>query len=438
MRWLAFLLAFAGAALAEDINVTPQTGPAFLPPNGYINYSSTTAGTAFPLVVGGVAAGVDLDFVNNRGFNSTYAAPATFLTVTRTMVTATGYMDDSTGNWTAVTDNTARISNKGLLVEEARTNFFPRTLDLRNGQSCAGPNTCALSTDFTSPIPGADVIKSTLNAFGGDTNIAATTITGANVPSTTYTFSFFLYVPSSNNFSSLQVTNEAAAPWVGPGPWVASVDLSKRDQWVRVQGTLTSAGSGSAGAIPVFRAVAPSNGGVIYTSGWQMEVGAFATSPIGTTGGSTGARGAEIVTLTTPPSLTNPNSMYAESGSQSNEVVFVLDDNSLANEELLYIPSAAHQYMNTASVNTLDVAIDVPDLRNTIFKVAAAYAAGDQAGTANGAAVTTSAVAGVPTVNHLRIGGRSSGGQQVNSYVRRFILWNGTRVSNANLQALTK
>src|SRR5262245_39960726 len=58
-------------------------------------------------------ATIDLDFVNNR-----YFGPAQ-IACSRASV---GYATDAGGNWLPFASNAARITNKGLLIEESRTN----------------------------------------------------------------------------------------------------------------------------------------------------------------------------------------------------------------------------------------------------------------------------------------------------------------------------
>src|SRR5262245_29452638 len=58
-------------------------------------------------------ATIDLDFVNNR-----YFGPAQ-IACSRASV---GYASDAGGTWLSFANNVARITNKGLLIEESRTN----------------------------------------------------------------------------------------------------------------------------------------------------------------------------------------------------------------------------------------------------------------------------------------------------------------------------
>lgn len=95
----------------------------------------------------GTLADLDLDFVNNRGWQGLLASPASLVTCTRA-ISGTGhvydYAEDANGVWYPFSANTPRITNKGLLVEESRTN----SLRTSNPYETASPLTYgAAATD---------------------------------------------------------------------------------------------------------------------------------------------------------------------------------------------------------------------------------------------------------------------------------------------------
>src|SRR5688572_30428793 len=69
------------------------------------------------------------DFVSNVAWYNGIAVPEALLTTTRASV---GYVEDSAGNWRSVGANIPRISDKGLLVESARTNVVLWNRDFTN------------------------------------------------------------------------------------------------------------------------------------------------------------------------------------------------------------------------------------------------------------------------------------------------------------------
>src|SRR5687768_296248 len=88
-------------------------------------------GGGWVLVGGGVPATVDMDFVNNRahGFGAGLNTPADVLTCTRA---STGYAETAAGVLVPFAIDTLRRTDKGLLVEEARTNVVLHNRDLAN------------------------------------------------------------------------------------------------------------------------------------------------------------------------------------------------------------------------------------------------------------------------------------------------------------------
>lgn len=83
-------------------------------------YQTSTAVPNWVLQPGGIVASEDIDFANNRAWNgSSPVTPSSQITVSRA---STGTASDSSGNWSSFTNNVGRITNQGLLVEEARTN----------------------------------------------------------------------------------------------------------------------------------------------------------------------------------------------------------------------------------------------------------------------------------------------------------------------------
>lgn len=95
----------------------------------------------------GVRADVDLDFANNRGWQGRIAPPASLVTCSRSISGAGhtyDYAADANGNWQNFLANVPRITSKGLLIEEQRTN----SLRTSNPYETASPLTYgAAATD---------------------------------------------------------------------------------------------------------------------------------------------------------------------------------------------------------------------------------------------------------------------------------------------------
>lgn len=109
--------------------------------------------------------GVDLDFVNNRGWQLGFnaASAASFLTCSRA---STGYASDTFGNYYAFSSNVPRITNQGLLVEEPRTN------SVRNNTGTGAANPSTLPTIWSAIVQGG--LTQTIVGDGTENGIAYT------------------------------------------------------------------------------------------------------------------------------------------------------------------------------------------------------------------------------------------------------------------------
>lgn len=102
-----------------------------------------------PLVADGIPASLDLDFVNNVGiYNGAEGDSLSRLTVTRA---SQAYAQDLAGNWIVFPSGFARRTNRGLLMESARTNLFLNSSTTMVGQSI----TVTTPTVYTLSVIGA-------------------------------------------------------------------------------------------------------------------------------------------------------------------------------------------------------------------------------------------------------------------------------------------
>lgn len=297
-------------------------------------------------------SGLDLDFVNNVGFNgSTSTDVSNLLTVSRA---STAYIDDYAGNWILHPANVLRRTNKGALIEEARTNLNPNSLPANN-ISPFSPNTAVITADISPLFPGAGIVKHTRDTGAGDSNVGALSGMTGWALSTTYTASAWIYVPTNPNITQLELKVEAAAPWAVTS--IGFADLAKRNQWQRISGQITSAGAGAANPAMLLRMVA-TTGDFIYSTGWQFEAGSFPTSLIGTSGGAA-TRAADVVTLNDLTSVNSavgfsaivrvvPTHTGTSAGNDTSPFSLRLDSN---NRATIYFTTANYRYFdNRASV----------------------------------------------------------------------------------------
>lgn len=314
-------------------------------------------GWAFPTI--SPAPEIVLDFDRGWGWQKSVSPVESFLTTTRASI---GYADFQSGYWQAFTSNQPRITDKGLLVEESRTNLF-----LNSGAPATQSITVANGTVYTVSVVGTGSV--TLSDAG----------TGTASQGSPVTFT------------------------------AGSTSL-----------TVTTAGI---------------TGSFVNVN---VEAGAFATSPIRTTG-SSAVRAADALTVNNPSSWMVPSvgTMFIDAEALTSSIVaisaFQFDAGSTTNRIQLSVDGTGDDsggLIVTAGVTVASLSA-AGTARN---KVAMAYTTNDVAMSLNGASVLTDTSANIPTVTTARIGNNTA--FWWNGYVRR-VAYFPTRLSNAALQALT-
>lgn len=198
-------------------------------------------------------AALDLDFAHNRAYPS---GPATsFLSVTRTTTGMAQWLD---GHWSSFGSGQARITDKGLLVEEARTNDALWSRDMTNAAWVKVNMTAALTA---AGIDNAANSASTLTATAGN----ATVLQTITLTSQADTYSVFLQ--RITGAGTINITVDGGVTWTP----VVLTTAYKQFQVVKTA------------ANPVIGIQIVTNGDVIAADFNQLEPGGFATSPILTT-----------------------------------------------------------------------------------------------------------------------------------------------------------
>ena len=199
----------------------------------------------------------------------------------------------------------------GLLIEESRVNQLTRgdiegTVGAQpTGMQLFGPSngqTAVVSTDVFLG-PNGQSCKHTRGTWA-DNNIGYID-SGAITAGSTYVFSAYVYIPSSQakNFEGKLLRFSMESP--NSSNTLASADVTIVDRWQRVWGTCVPTG---VNAIWVIRTNA-NVGSFFYTDCWQLELGSLPTSYMPASGGSQFTRNPDLVEMTG----TNFSSWYNQS-----------------------------------------------------------------------------------------------------------------------------
>jgi hypothetical protein len=414
------------------------------------------------------AAGLDLNFAGGAfSLNNTRtASPANIpgWSFSRTDTNGTATALDLAGNVIQFATGVPRITNRGILVEEARTNSIRNSSMV--GAVAGTPGT--LPTNYTGSIPAG--LTSEIVATGTenglsylDIRISGTNGSGSTVYSNIFTDtststaaasgqawtgSFYARLVSGSATTAYPnvIGNTAAGAYVensiGPGTALTGSTQRLTNTRTFVGATVGSAVLGlafatAAGATVDFtvRLYAP-----------QLELGAFATSPIITTAAA-GTRGADAVSLPYAFAFGQEATLILEgthtivSGGAGNVGGVGFDDgtnnNRIYTRSLYSTGLAGRTIVSAGSVLLNDSAVTGAIASNTPFKQALSiYSDGGLVLAVNGAiGLTRSAGTTLPVVNRLAFGNLLSS-VAANGYVRRVRIL-PFAAPNAQLQALT-
>jgi hypothetical protein len=406
----------------------------------------------------GIQADIDLNFATDFGWNQGAPGSSTApLTVVRASV---GYAQDSSGNFIQFGNNVARRTDLGLLSEEARTNSIRN--NSMQGAVTGTPGTMPTNWTVTNgngltrtitgvgTENGINYIEYTFTGTAAAVNVrfnceTATQIAAASGQTWTNSL-FYRYVGSTSNATGIRalIFGNTAAGAINETFVQSIADTSLSTTWTRISLTSTLANASTAFVAPYVDLLMNSGTSVSFTIriGWpQLELGAFATSPIVTTGSAaTRARDAIAVTGLTVGSAVTIYGQGLNSGTTPVGEIVGLSDATINNRHIMFV-SAGGSVLTAATTSggtSLFGGTVGGWTIGTKAKAASAFTAGSGGIVLNGGTVTTTANAGaLPTLTRLDIGSQIGSANFWNSYVTRVGAWLNNRISNTGLQAVT-
>lgn len=333
------------------------------------------------------------------------------ITITRGSV---GYAQDTGGTWILFGAGVPRITGKGLLCEEARTNSALWSRDMTNAAWTKVNMTTALTA---TGIDGTANSATTLTASGA----LATVLQLITLSSSADTYGVWLKRISGSGTIAISGDGITYTTVVPPSTWTL----------FSVTSTLVN---------PNFGIRVSTSGDSIAADFSQLEVGSFPTSPILTTTVAV-TRNADVVTVSNPPgtlavslfaraipeagttSGINQILLQADNGSETDKIVLRRTTAGLS-QGLISISNASTQLSGAAWTQSVD------------GKIAISTVAGAQAMVFNAAAAITAAVTPLVVPSALRVGTSSAGTSNFNGLIEEIAVF-PYGLSTGQLQAMT-
>lgn len=372
----------------------------------------------------GIPATLDYDFANGRCYQLGQTGNcSTLLTTSRA---STAYADDLAGIWYSFGSNVPRITNKGLLVEEARTNDALWSRDLTNVAWVKVGMGTALNAVG---IDGAANSATTLTGTGTASSCTAscTALQTIILGSTADTYSVWLKRVTGSGTVNITINNLVGA----------TACTLTTTSFTRCSVTATLAN-------PVVGIQLTVLNDVVVADFNQMEPGSFVTSPILTTSAAV-TRAADVVTVTNVPvfgSQWTYLSRFNLAAAVANTATMAISDGSNNNRSITVTTGTPTLRNLVVSGGVTQAQMDnIGTLTaNTNYVHATAISLNDFATSLNGATPVADVSGSVPsgTMSSVRVGVAVTGSPVGSNYISRVAIWPTTRLTNSTLQSLTQ
>lgn len=376
---------------------------------------------------GTVPATIDFDFANGRYYQARTAQGQSSGTLISTSRASTGYASNSSGIYSSFANNVARITNKGLLVEEARTNDALWSRDLTNAAWIKVGATAALNAVGIDNNANSATTLTATGAAGVCTS-SCTALQTITLGSTADTYSVFLKRVTGTGTVNITINNLAGA--TGCTLTTTAFTLCQ------VTATLAN---------PVIGIQMTTVGDIIVADFNQMEPGGFATSPILTTSAAV-TRAADAVTVTNPLVYGNAITAFSAGIPQTpttapTQAAIQIDNGSSTNNRLALFRSSATgtAAIVNGSAGTQTIETGAVWAQGAAGALAATTAApNSQSFVFNGGApITGAGNFPVGSLTSTTIGS-NLGTLFWNGYIPRVAVWASTRQPDNVLQARTQ
>jgi|694.fasta_scaffold96172_4 hypothetical protein len=383
------------------------------------------------------------DFVDNSYMRAGVVTTNAGLTVTRA---STGYAETSDGRLVSFASGVLRRTDKGVLVEDARTNLLLRSQEF-NDAYWSKTNTTVTANAATAPDGTSTADTLTETATTAEHVLLKNPVLSTGARNKTYTLSVYLKPNGRTQvlLGAFNATGNQSKFLIDLLAFTATVD-GNGSGYGNFSGTATNSGNGWCRATITFTSNDTANGEYLGIAIWpnsttsyagdgtsgvhiwgaQLEAASFASSYIPTTG-STATRAADVVTLTAPAALVSGYTVFAQWDGSQNANGRVID---FGNSTLIRRSGGTNLNFNGAGLEGSAVGAFASG------KAAIAIDAAAVRGAANGSSVTvTTGSYSSSSQTALRFGSTGTS-NYLDGYIRRIAIF-PSALSDAQLQAIT-